>query len=73
MTRPRAHMREAEFVQQRSDIALMKIDSETLLDNALKINAPPAYHAIYRKLRTRFDNGRKFRPLLSRQTGFWAA
>jgi hypothetical protein len=65
MTWPCAHMRETEFVQQCSDIALMIIDSETLVEDALEIDAPPAHHTIYRKLRTRFDDGREFRLLLA--------
>jgi hypothetical protein len=31
------------------------------------------HHAIYRKFRARFDDGREFRLLLCRQTWLWAA
>jgi len=47
----------------------MKINPETLPDEALEIDAPPAHRAIDRKLRARFGDGRKFRLPLCRQRG----
>ncbi len=59
MTRVRTHMREAELLQQRSDIALVIIDAETRGDDALEIDAPPSHDTID-PVRTRFDHVGEF-------------
>jgi hypothetical protein len=41
MARARAHVRKAQLLEKRPDIALMIIDAETLVDDALEIDAPP--------------------------------
>jgi hypothetical protein len=46
MAWPGAHVGKAQFLQQRRDMALVIVDAETRLDDLLKIDAPPAHHAI---------------------------
>ena len=40
MARARAHMGKAQLLEQRSDIALVIVDAEALVDDALEIDAP---------------------------------
>src|ERR1700729_3941682 len=42
MTGPRTDVGEAEFLEELSDIAWMKVDAEPLGDDTLEVNAPPA-------------------------------
>jgi hypothetical protein len=67
MARTRAHMGKAQSMEQRSDIALMIGDAETLTNNALKIDAPPAHDAVDLSVGTRLDNGGQFSLLVRRQ------
>jgi hypothetical protein len=59
----------AELLQNRSDIALVKVDVETLLDDALQIDAPPAHDAVAGAVGTRFNERGEFGFSLRRQTG----
>ena len=51
MTRPCAHMREAELVQKFADIARMKVDPEPLGDDALEVDPPLAHDAVLLPIR----------------------
>ncbi len=57
----------AKSLQQRSDMALVIIDAEALLDDALEIDAPPAHDADL-SVGACFDDCREFFPLRRRQT-----
>lgn len=56
MARPGADTREADLLQNLADRALMINDAETLLDDALQVNASPADHAAFRSIRPRLDH-----------------
>lgn len=73
MARSRAHVREAEFLQQLAHVALVIGDAETIRDDALQIDAPPAHHAVNRQVRSRLDNLREFGLLFRRQARRGAA
>ena len=60
-------MWEKPSFQKRPDIALVKIDAEALLDDALKINAPPTHDAVYFAIRPGLDEACEFGQLLRRQ------
>ena len=66
MTRTRTHVGEAELFQDCSDIALVKVNTETLLDDGLQINTPPANNAIYLMIRSSLDDGSQFGSLSGR-------
>ena len=66
MTRPGAHVREAELVQKLSDIALMELDAEPLGDHPLEIDAPPPDDAIFLTVRATLDDLRELGQLLFR-------
>ena len=67
MTRARAHVREAELLQKRSDRALVIVDPETLGDDALEIDAPPAHDAVDFAVRAGLDELGELAQLLRRQ------
>jgi hypothetical protein len=46
MTGPRAQVREAEFVEQARDRALVIDHAEAILDHRLQIDPAPAHHAV---------------------------
>lgn len=56
MTRPRGDVREAEFSEKRSDVALAIFDAELLSDDALEINAPPTDDPVDFSVGTPFDD-----------------
>jgi hypothetical protein len=47
MTGTRTDVGEAEFLEELSDIARMKVDAEPLGDDTLEVNAPPAHDAVF--------------------------
>ena len=51
---------QAELLQQRSDMAFMIVDAEALVDDALKIDAPPAHDAVDLSVGASFDDRREF-------------
>jgi hypothetical protein len=55
MAWPGAHVGKAQLLQQRRDMALVIVDAETRLDDLLKIDAPPAHHAVDGKVGTGLD------------------
>lgn len=66
VTRPGAHVREAQLLQQRRHMALVILDAEALLDDPLEIDAAPPHHAINGSIRARFDNLGQLCQLLGR-------
>lgn len=60
MTRPRRDVREAEFSEKRSHVALAIINAEPLSNDALKINAPPTDHPVDFPVRAWFDDPGEF-------------
>ena len=56
VTRPRAHMREAQPLQKSRDMALVIGDAEAILDDLLEIDAPPAHDAVEGRIGTGLDN-----------------
>ena len=69
MTGPRADVGEAEFLEELSDIAGMKVDAEPLGDDALEVDPPPAHDAVLLMIRTRLDDLREPSQLLRRRRG----
>ena len=67
MTRPSADVREAELLQELSNIARVKVDAEPLSDDALEVDPPLAYDAVLLTIRPGLDDLRKLGPLLLRQ------
>ena len=63
MPRPRAHVGEAELLQQLADIALVIGDAEAILDDTLQIDPPPAHDPVDDRVRSRLDDLRQFGPL----------
>ena len=72
MARSGADMRETELLEQRPDIALVKIDAEALLDDALEVYASPAHDAIFLAIRAARDDLGECSQLLRRQARFRA-
>ncbi len=68
VARPCADVGEAELLQKRPDVALVKIDAEALLDDALKIDASPTHNAVFLAIRPSLDEACEFGQLLRRQT-----
>ena len=66
MARPRAHMGEAEFLQERRDVALVVGDAEALPDELLEIDASPPHDAVDGRVRARLHDLHQFRLLLGR-------
>src|SRR5580693_2058844 len=67
MTGPRTDVGEAEFLEELSDIAGMKVDAEPLGDDALEVDPPPPDDAIFLTIRPGLDDLRELRLLLRRQ------
>ena len=67
MTRPCAHVREAEFLQQLPDIAFVERDAEPLGDDPLEVDPPPAHDPVLLTIRTSLDDLRELSQLLLRQ------
>ena len=67
MTRPGADVGEAEFLEELSDIARMKVDAEPLGDDALEVEPTPAHDPVLLTIRPGRDDLRKLGPLLLRQ------
>ena len=67
VARPCADVGEAELLEERPDIAFVRIDAEALLDNALEVDASPAHDAIALTIRASLDNPRQLGQLLGRQ------
>ena len=55
MARPRGDVREAEFPEKRSDVALAIIDAEPFGDDALEVDTPPTDDPIDIFVGARFD------------------
>jgi hypothetical protein len=55
------------LLEERSDIALVIVDAETFVDDALEIDAPPSHDAVDLPVRARFDDGGQFVSLAQRQ------
>ena len=68
MTGPRTDVGEAEFLEELSDIARMKVDAEALGDDALEINASPAHDGVDLPVRTRRDDRGQLGQLIGRKT-----
>lgn len=68
MSRTRAHVGEAEFLQELADIALVIINAETFLDDLLKVDPPPAHHAVNGTVRALLHENCQFHLLLGRQS-----
>jgi hypothetical protein len=60
MARARAHMREAEFLQELSNIALVIVDTEAGRNDALQVDPPPTHDAVGFPVRAGFDDRRQF-------------
>jgi hypothetical protein len=54
MTGPRTDVGEAEFLEQLSDIARMKVDAEPLGDDALEVEPTPAHDPVLQPTRIPF-------------------
>ena len=67
MTRPRAHVGEAELLEKLSDIAWMKVDAEPLGDDTLEVEPTPAHDAVLLTIRAGFDYLRELGQLLHRK------
>src|SRR6185437_8139400 len=59
MAGPRADMREAELLQEFSDIARMKVDPEPFGDDPLEVDPTPAHDAVLLAIRAGLDDGRE--------------
>src|SRR5271163_3017272 len=68
MTGPRTDVGEAEFLEELSDIARMKVDPEPLGDDALEVEPTPAHDPVLLTIRTRLDDLRELSQLLRRKT-----
>jgi hypothetical protein len=66
MARARALMREAKFLRELSDIALVIVDAEAGRNRDLQVDAPPAYDTVRFQVRAGFDNRHQFRQLRCR-------
>ena len=73
MARTRADMGEAELLQQRPDITFAIIDPEAVLDDALKIDAPPAHDAVDFPVRSGLDDRGEFGLVCRREAPIRAA
>src|SRR3984957_18155620 len=67
MTGPRTDVGEAEFLEELSDIARMKVDAEPLGDDALEVEPSPAHAPVLLTIRTRLDDLRELSQLLRRK------
>ena len=64
MTGPRTDVGEAEFLEELSDIARMKVDAEPLGDDALEVDPSPAHDAVLFTIRPGLDDLRELGQLL---------
>ena len=71
MTRPCAHVREAEFLQQLPDIAFVERDAEPLGDDPLEVDPPPAHDAVDMTIRAGLDDLCELSQLLRRKGEAW--
>lgn len=55
MARTGADMREAQPFEQFADVAFVKVDAETLFDDAFEIDAPPTHDAVCNAIGASFD------------------
>ena len=69
MTGTRTDVGEAEFLEELSDIARMKVDAEPLRDDALEVEPAPAHDPILLTIRTRLDDLRELSQLLRERRG----
>jgi hypothetical protein len=60
-------MREAELLEQFSNIALVELDAEPLGDDPLEVDPPPAHDAVDLAIRTRLDDLRELSQLIRRK------
>src|SRR6202167_2902225 len=67
MTRPRTDVGEAEFLEELSDIARMKVDAEPLGDDAFEVKPTPTHHPVLLTIRTRLDELRELSQLVRRK------
>ncbi|KKC31269.1 hypothetical protein WH91_20425 [Devosia psychrophila] len=67
MLRPRAHVRKAEFLEKRTDMALMVVNPKPLLDDPLEVNSAPPHNAINCQVWAGFDDLDQFHLLILRQ------
>ena len=67
MTGPRTDVGEAEFLEELSDIARMKVDAEPLGDDAFEVDPTPAHDAVLLTIWTRLDDLRELSQLLRRK------
>ena len=69
MTRPRPDGGEAEFLEELSDIARMKVDAEPLGDDAFEVEPTPtpSHDPVLLTIRARLDDLRELSQLFRRQ------
>src|ERR1700728_2157140 len=67
MTGARTDLAAAEFLEQLSDIAGMKVDADPLGDDALEVEPTPAHDAVLLTIRTGLDDLRQLSQLLRRK------
>jgi hypothetical protein len=67
MAWPCAHVREAEFLEELSDVALMEVDAEPLRDDPLEVHPAPAHDAVFRSIRAGLDDDGELGQLRGRQ------
>lgn len=73
MSGARTDVGEAKLFQKRTDISLAIVNAESLFDNPLKIDPPPANDAILLAVGSCLDDSSKFREFFSTQPWFNAA
>ena len=69
MTGPRTDVGEAQFLEELSDIARMKVDTEPLGDDAFEVEPTPAHDPVLLTIRTRLDDLRELSQLLRERRG----
>src|ERR1700729_844068 len=67
MTGPRTDVGEAEFLEELSDIAWMKVDAEPLGDDAFEVKPTPTHPPVLLTIRTRLDELRELSQLVRRK------
>ena len=71
MTGLRTDVGEAQFLEELSDIARMKVDTEPLGDDAFEVEPTPAHDPVLLTIRTRLDDLRELSQLLRRKGEAW--
>ena len=71
MTGPRTDVGEAQFLEELSDIARMKLDAEPLGNDALEVDPPPAHDFVLLTIRTRLDDLRELSPVAPPKDEAW--